>query len=255
VGEWFEGFFDEFWSAVFGHPPSRELAERHARAVAGLLGVAEDDAVLDVPCGVGWMSVPLARLGLRVTGLDLNAAYLGEARGQAETEGVDLRLVRGDMREMDCRGEFDGALNWGGSFGYFSEADDLRYSRRVCEALKPGGRFLIDAVNRPWLEAHCPPRTELVRCGIRLRQMSRFDPHSGRYRAIWTYSKGGRQRRHRLSMRVYGPDELRDLLRQAGFGDVAFHGGPPPIAPYDASCRRMIAVATREHLGCQRGMP
>ena len=252
---WFETFFDDLWSDVFGQPASPEVAEFHARAIADLLGVGEGDAVLDVPCGVGRMTLPLARLGLRMTGVDLNAPYLDQARRQAETGGPDIRFVQSDMREIDFGGEFDAALNWGGSFGYFSDDDNLRYCRRVCQALKPGGRFLIDAVNRPWLEAHCPPRTEIVRCGVRVRQMSRFDARAGRYRAVWTYVRGDERRRHHLSMRVYGPGELRGLLRRAGFDGVELHGGPPPIIPYDASCRRVIAVATRERLGCQRGMP
>ena len=243
--EWFEVFFDELWSELFDRALGPPQLEERARAIQQLLAVGEGDAVLDVPCGLGRLSVPLARLGLRMTGVDLSPAYLDEGRDRAAAAGLAIRFIQSDMREIGFQGEFDAAFNWGGSFGYFSEADNLRYCKRVCEALKPGGRFLIEAANQAWLADNCHPRTELVACGVRLRQVSRYDRRSGRYRAIWTYATGNTKRRRRLSMRIYDPDELRELLHRAGFRQVHFHGGPPPIVPLDASSRRMIAVATR----------
>lgn len=245
VAEWFESFFDDLAAEYFGHAADPAHVERHARAIRELLAVQAGDAVLDVPCGIGQLAVPLARLGLRVTGVDFSASYLEAGGERAAAAGVSVRFVRQDMREMAFAEEFDAALNWGGSFGYFSDADNLRYCRRVRQALKPGGRLLIDTVHEPWLAENCRPRAELVLRGIRIRQITRYDRASGRYRAVWTYTRGDERRRHHLSMRVYAEGQMRELLREAGFGEVECLGGPPPIVPLEPSCRRMLTVATR----------
>ena len=56
--------------------------------------------------------------------------------------------------DLDIDGEFDAAFNWFGSFGFFSEEDNLRFLRRVFAVLKPGGRFLLEGMNKTWLLAN-----------------------------------------------------------------------------------------------------
>jgi len=162
VPEWFEVFFDELWSELFDRALDPPQLEERARAIQRLVAAGEGDAVLDLPCGLGRLTVPLARLGLRMTGVDLSPAYLDRGRDRAAAAGLAIRFIQSHMREIGFQGEFDAAFNWGGSFGYFSEEDNLRYCRRVREALKPGGRFLIEAANQAWLAENCHPRTELV---------------------------------------------------------------------------------------------
>ncbi|MFW6162463.1 MAG: SAM-dependent methyltransferase [Planctomycetota bacterium] len=245
MAEWFESFFDDLAVEYFGHAVSAERVERSARTIQALLGLEGGDSVLDVPCGIGRLAVPLAGLGLRVTGVDFSRVYLDAGRAQAAAAGLSVRFIERDMRKIDFVEAFDGALNWGGSFGYFSDADNLRYCHKIGQALRPGGRFLLDTIHEPWLAENCRPHTDVVLRGIRIRQMSRYDRASGRYRALWTYTKGRERRRHHLSMRVYTEGDLRKLLRQAGFAEVECLGGPPPVGPLGPTSRRMLTIATR----------
>ena len=64
------------------------------------LGIPPDARVLDVGCGTGRHSVPLASRGYEVTGFDLSPLYLEEARRTADAAGVTLKLIRGDSREL-----------------------------------------------------------------------------------------------------------------------------------------------------------
>jgi ubiquinone/menaquinone biosynthesis C-methylase UbiE len=175
---------------------------------------------------MGRISIPLAKMGVQVTGVDFMASYLRRARLAAKAAGVDARWVCRDMRHIAFDGEFDAAFNWFGSFGYFSDRHNLAYTRRMLAALKPGGRFLVEGVHKTWMLSHFRPYRH------------------GRVRDLWTFHKGRRVERHRISMRIYSGPELRALLRQAGFGDVALYGYPP-LGPLTRHSHRLVAIGQR----------
>src|SRR5436305_177111 len=81
-----------------------------------LLGLNAGDRVLDVACGFGRHAVHLARRGMRVTGLDLNAYLLGLAQERASEASVAVGFVQGDMQRLPFAGAFDAAVCLGGSF-------------------------------------------------------------------------------------------------------------------------------------------
>ncbi|TBR21670.1 class I SAM-dependent methyltransferase, partial [bacterium] len=113
-----------------------------------VLGLKPGTRLLDICCGVGRHSLPLARAGMDVTGLDVSPVYLAEARRRAKKAGLSVRLVRGDMRRANFAAEFDAAMNLWTSFGYFSTAaEDLAALRAARAALKPGGLFLLETIN------------------------------------------------------------------------------------------------------------
>ena len=110
--------------------------------------------MLDVPCGQGRLTIPLAEMGLTMTGVDQSALYLRRARRAARARGVDVRFARGDMRALDVEQQFDAVFNWFGSFGYFSDDDNARVLRCILAALKQRGRFLLEGLNKSWLLAN-----------------------------------------------------------------------------------------------------
>src|SRR5580765_1892334 len=70
-------------------PPAAQLV-RHARVRAG-------QRVLDVACGTGVVAITAARIGARVTGLDLTPELLARARENARLSGVDIDWHEGDV--------------------------------------------------------------------------------------------------------------------------------------------------------------
>src|SRR5437762_1245048 len=70
--------------------------ETWIRPAFARLGELNGREVLDYGCGHGMASVVLARLGGRVTGLDLSAGYLSEARRRAEANRVNVAWVQAD---------------------------------------------------------------------------------------------------------------------------------------------------------------
>jgi SAM-dependent methyltransferase len=199
--------------------------------------------VLDVPCGQGRLTLPLARSGLVMTGVDLTGAYLAKARNLARRGRLKIRFLQSDMRGIGFDAEFDAAFNWFGSFGYFSDADNLAFCRRVLAALKPGGRFLVEGMNKSWVLAHFRPRNETRVGGVLVTQRNRLAPGDRRIRTVWTLRHGRRTERHAISMRAFTGTELREFLRAAGFGEVRLYG--PGGSRFTRHSRRLIAVARK----------
>lgn len=214
---WFEGFFEHEWlDYLAAGDPDR--TEKTVDFLVERLGLHEGSRVLDVACGGGRVSVPLARRGCRVTGIDLSPNSLERAKEAAAAAGVSLDLIRLDMRELDFDARFDAAINVFTSFGYFERSeDDQRVLGRIARALVSGGVFLIDHINPIWIMQRFAAKdwTEFDD-GTLFLEERRYNQLRGRHEAVWTFVRpeGGRTRIEH-SLRAYTPTELREMLERA----------------------------------------
>ena len=241
---WYEEFFDGLYGKVLADDSYEMRAAEEAGLVRRLLALRKGQRVLDIPCGMGRLTIRLAAWGAVMTGVDLTASYVRRARRRARRAGLEIRFLQADMREIAFEAEFDAAFNWFSSFGYFSDRDNLACARRILRALKPGGRFLIEGINRSWLMAHLRAHSDTTVAGVRVVQRHRWHPKTGRMDCDWMFSKGRKTERHRSSMRVYNGAEIRKVLRAAGFGDIQLCGRPP-LGRLTRHSRRLLAVARR----------
>src|SRR4029450_10689074 len=180
-----------------------------------LLALPSGSRVVDVACGYGRHAVNLAQRGLRVVGLDLNSYFLGVAAQRAAEANAVVRFVRGDMRRLPFQAAFDGAVCLGGSFGQFAtEDEDFALLRETAQALKPGGRFLLDIANRDGILSRFIGKDwdqlEDRPAGLPER---RWDPRKGRVEGRdVVIGPEGRRREYEHSMRLYGAPEISSLL-------------------------------------------
>jgi SAM-dependent methyltransferase len=221
----FRGDYRAFWHPQGDDDPDRDA--REAEGVVALLGLQPGEKVLDLCCGQGRHCVELARRGMDVTGLDLSGSLLAEARRRVEDAGLRAGLVQADMREILFQAEFDAAINMFTAFGYLeSDAEDLKALRAVRAALRPGGRFLLDARNfdgvssRPgsfqhWVEAEdggfCLTAHEL-----------RLHPRAWVVKTI--VLDGADRREYEMHMRAYTADEMERMFGEAGFPHFEVYG-------------------------------
>jgi SAM-dependent methyltransferase len=100
-------------------------------------GVRSGRRVLDVACGTGVVSVTAARLGARVTGLDLTPELLERARENARIAGVEIDWHEGDAEKLPFGdATFDFVLS---EFGHiFAPRPEVAIGEML-RVLKPGG--------------------------------------------------------------------------------------------------------------------
>jgi SAM-dependent methyltransferase len=244
MAEWFHKFFSGLYTRVLGKQFDEAYTLKQARLVKRLLKARKGQRVLDIPCGQGRLTIPLARMGLVMTGVDLTAAFIRRARCQARKAKLDIRFLQGDMRDIAFDGKFDAAFNWFTSIGYSSSKDDLAFCKKVFRALKPGGRFLVETINLSWLLRHFRERTEETVSGVRILHHNRWDARTRRLSSTWTFRWGKVTERKATSIRAYTGPELRALLRAAGFRDVRLYGNRP-LGRLTQHSKRLIAVARR----------
>jgi SAM-dependent methyltransferase len=100
-------------------------------------GIHSGQRVLDVACGTGVVSVTAARLGARVTGLDLTPELLERARENSRIGGVEIEWLEGDVEKLPFPdAAFDAVLSQYGHI--FAPRPDVAIAEML-RVLKPGG--------------------------------------------------------------------------------------------------------------------
>ena len=106
---------------------------------------ASGGPVVELACGTGRISVPVAKAGIRVIGVDASAGMLEVAREYAAAEGVELDLRLGDLREPPVAERVPLVLIPFRSLLHMTtESERLRALRAARELLAPSGRFVFD---------------------------------------------------------------------------------------------------------------
>lgn len=221
----FDRLFDEAYLAVYEPLQDPELAKQEALGAARAAGCEPGGAILDCPCGFGRHSVVLARAGYRVTGVDRSQPLLDEARRRAE--GLELALVGADYRDLPLAdGSFDAALNLFSALGYTGPEGDAQALREFRRVLRPGGRLVVETMHRDRLARIFQARRwERLPDGLLLEEGT-FDQVSGYYENTLIHiADDGRRSEFPYRLRLYSVTELVDLVRGAGFTDVACFGG------------------------------
>jgi SAM-dependent methyltransferase len=228
--------------------------------------------VLELACGTGRITIPMAEQGARsgfsVVGVDAEASMLRHANERASQLSTParerIRLVRGDMRKWHGRDLFDLIVVPCSSITHILDLhDQLEVWRRAFQNLQPGGRFVVEAP-MPNFSAYAdsfanPPRT-LVEIDrdvtdpkrkIRLvrRRTVTYLPDEQRGQIRFLYEKYQRKRFVEsyiddFESHVYFPRELSLLFLHAGF-EIESVYGDYDRRPLKASSRQMIVVGRK----------
>jgi SAM-dependent methyltransferase len=239
---WFEEAFDEDYLRTLPFlTPEQTL--REVEFLKESFRLPRDAELLDVGCGYGRHAIELGQGGYRVTGIDLSLPLLIRAADESQRRSLSVNFVHADMREMAFDGQFDGAYSFLTSFGYFDEETNLKVAASIHRALRPGGRFLLDTMNRDYIVADLPTRVWWEGEGCVVLEEVDFNYQTSRLtvrRSI--VFQDGRQVEHEMSIRAYSLHELGKLLRQAGFRILEVSGGIATRGNFFGAASRSVMV-------------
>ena len=238
--ELFDDDYLYFYSDVLG--PQRSDAD--AALISELLSLRPGMRLLDAPCGEGRISGRLAALGCEVVGIDASERFLAIARHRHPGVTFECR----DIRELGYEGEFDAAVNWFTSFGYFDPPTNDDVLAALARGLRPGGRLLLELHN-PWrllrLLAVAGGTAGIVvnRDANVIADRISYDEATRRSLTVALHRSDGRVRELEFSLEQVPAPELVRRLRRAGFEHVDLRGDGG--ATFDPDSRRLIAIAQR----------
>jgi SAM-dependent methyltransferase len=238
---WYVGFHRglvaRFWRAA-----GATMAEADLKVVLALLP-EPPAAVLDVPCGDGRLTIPLAQAGYEATGIDISEPEVEHARERARGAA---RFAHGDLRTLPDGARFDAILSWGNSFGYLTPDETARSLCGMRRALKPGGRLILESltVAESLLPGGVSETSRHTFGGVTMTATNTYRPEASRFESEYVFEdEHGTVEHTRAAHHVHTTGEVVRMLEAAGFGGVELRG-PDGHVRYALGDHRMIALAT-----------
>jgi SAM-dependent methyltransferase len=135
---------------------------------------ARGEAVLELGCGTGRVTIPIARAGAEIVGLDNAPAMLAVARRKAAEAGVRVHWVTADMRDFRLEQRFGLVIIPFRSFLHLlTDADQEACLRRIQEHLLPGGRLALNFFVQKLAERAGSPVISRIYRDLQVRYVSR----------------------------------------------------------------------------------
>ena len=254
MSDWWETFFDQDYLRIWGQVFTEEVNTRQAVELWSLLDLNPGCRLLDAPCGWGRLSRQLAMLGAMVLGVDQSETLLAAAeaqRGELPTE--QLRYLRHDLRKSIPETGFDVACNIFTSFGYGTEEEDIAMFRTLRDALRPGGRVVVETNHRDLMTVFISrgsKRSMRLPDGTLFIDEVDFDAISGVASLNWYWSSPSGSGEKHGKWRCYTPTQIVGLLERAGLRLFEAYQGLSKT-PYKAqgpeAGGRLALIAVREN--------
>lgn len=221
--DWWEKFFDDF-RPVFDNVPAKDT-NAVVRFVIDKLNLKSGNHVLDCPCGIGRTTLAMARKGLKMTGVDFYRGYIDELDKKAAKKNLKIKTECSDMRRINFENKFHALVNLWTSFGYFErESDNLLVLKKFYKALKPGGKLLIQAINRDYVVADFRSSEWMrIKPGFVLIT-NKFDFRNSTIYGTWNFVKDGIESPRPMRIRAYSFHELVSMFEKTGFVDIEGYG-------------------------------
>lgn len=124
----------------------RDNIAAHLGRDANQLDVLKDVEIIDIGCGAGLLSEPLARMGAKMTSIDAaeNNIEVAKVHAAQSDLAIDYRNCTPEML-VDEGKQFDIVLN----MEVIEHVDDPQFFMQACAALlKPGGLMFVATLNR-----------------------------------------------------------------------------------------------------------
>ena len=211
-------------------------------------------SILELGCGTGRLSVPLAARGHAVTGIDCADSMLEAARTKAKAAGTQVKLMLADFRSFDVGAQFGLIIFPFNSISHLYSLDDLMGCfSSVRSHLAADGLFVIDINNptpdqmgndpdaRVWLRSWMAASGEKIDA----YEASSYDLATQVHERTLFLQHADQEAQLNFRTRLYFPQEIDNLLRCAGFKIVRKCGSFGTEAFTSASQQQLIICSKR----------
>jgi len=229
--------------------------------VLSKLGVLQGAKVLDLACGIGRHSIPLAKSGYEVVGYDLSPKYINHAKKWAEAERLDddtIRFYQGDIRDvvkvLSADGEigFNAIINMETSFGYFGEDEDNQMFKELQQISKSNSLFIIETVSRDGLIIKFQPHgIKPISDSIEHHHIGKLNLETSEMENDWKFYEKMPDGNLKLLLtllvkhRVYTLYELISALEKAGWKYRSSYGNLGTLEPLAIDSFYMTIVSQK----------
>lgn len=185
-------------------------------------------SILELACGTGRITIPLARQGFDVTGLDISEGMLKIAKEKAEMEHLSCTFLHADCRKFSIPRKFNLIFL---PFNSIAHIHDIGSFEGLCNAVKnhltEDGHFIIDIFN-PKLEVLMSDPSKRFAVAeyenpygheaVIITENNIYERATQINHIKWYYKVGNEEEcAVELNMRIYYPEELDNLLSYNGF--------------------------------------
>ena len=210
----------------------------------------KDARILELCCGTGRLTIPIAEDGYNISGVDYTFSMLEQAKAKASEAGLKIEFIEADIRTLDLQNKYDLIFIPFNSIHHLYLNEDLfKAFNTVKKHLKTGGRFLLDCFNPniQYIVEHEKKQIEVAAYTtkdgreILIKQLMRYERKTQINRIEWHYFINGKfDSIQNLDMRLFFPQELDTYLDWNGFKIIHKFGSFEEEAFYDSSEKQIF---------------
>ena len=240
--EWFETWFDTSYYHILYQNRDFNEAERFINNLLIQLELPKSSSCLDLACGKGRHSVFINKKGFKVTGVDLSANSISEAK---PFENKTLSFDTHDMREVYKENKYDIVFNLFTSFGYFEEYEDnLKVLDSVNKMLVSNGIVVIDFMNADYALDHLVDKEVKTLDGIHFNITKSYNGKHI-FKNI-DFTDKDKEYHFQEKVQAIKKEEFENLLEKTGF-EIQNIYGDFSLSPFNRKeSDRLIIIAKKK---------